>query len=480
MITQFRRNLLLEGLKLFDVVTIIAAYLLAALVIESKTQIRSWIQLLEIRAWIGDFIFLFFFFWAWHIVFSLLGFYRSQRLSSKQREIQKVIKAISLGSVVLWLAGLFYNSFLLSSQFIFLFFAIANILMISGRLILRSALTQARLHGRNLRFLVIVGTNSRAVQIAKDIEARPALGFRLVGFVDDEWNGTGEFGQNRFKRITDIAGFHDYLRHNVVDEVLVGLPIKSFYQRASEIINFCREQGIIVRYLPDIFNPRQKHSSLASFDEEPFETVSIGETDSWRNFVKRILDVSISFILILLLAPLFLVVAILIKTASPGPVFFVQDRVGLNKRKFRLCKFRTMILGAEKMRDELEELNEMSGPVFKISDDPRITAIGRFLRKTSIDELPQLFNVLQGDMSLVGPRPLPLKDYSGFEEDWQRRRLSVLPGMTCLWQIGGRNNMSFDQWMQLDLQYIDQWSLFLDLTILAKTIPAVLKGTGAH
>jgi lipopolysaccharide/colanic/teichoic acid biosynthesis glycosyltransferase len=174
-----------------------------------------------------------------------------------------------------------------------------------------------------------------------------------------------------------------------------------------------------------------------------------------------------------------LVAAIAIKLISPGPVFFLQERMGLNKRRFKILKFRTMVLNAEKLLPDLEKHNEVSGPVFKIRNDPRITPVGRLLRRSSIDELPQLFNVLTGDMSLVGPRPLPIRDYEGFNEDWQRRRFSVKPGITCLWQVNGRSGISFDQWMMLDLQYMDEWSLWLDLKILAKTVPAVVRGSGA-
>jgi lipopolysaccharide/colanic/teichoic acid biosynthesis glycosyltransferase len=168
-----------------------------------------------------------------------------------------------------------------------------------------------------------------------------------------------------------------------------------------------------------------------------------------------------------------------IKLTSPGPAHFAQERLGKNKHRFRMQKFRTMGVNAESQREALEDLNEAQGPVFKIKNDPRVTAVGRLLRKTSLDELPQLYNVLNGDMSLVGPRPLPVKDYEGFDEDWHRRRFSVRPGMTCLWQVGGRSNVSFDRWMELDMEYIDNWSFGLDLRILAQTIPAVLRGSGA-
>ena len=181
-----------------------------------------------------------------------------------------------------------------------------------------------------------------------------------------------------------------------------------------------------------------------------------------------------------MLFPLLLLTACLIKLTSPGPFFFIQERVGLNKRRFRLYKFRTMVADAEKRQAELEPLNEISGPVFKIKNDPRITPIGDFLRTTSIDELPQLINVLKGEMSLVGPRPLPVRDYNGFDQDWHRRRFSVRPGITCLWQVDGPSDIPFQKWMEMDMEYIDQWSLWLDLKILTKTIPAVLQGSGAE
>jgi exopolysaccharide biosynthesis polyprenyl glycosylphosphotransferase len=195
--------------------------------------------------------------------------------------------------------------------------------------------------------------------------------------------------------------------------------------------------------------------------------------------VKRTFDIALSSILLIILLPLFLLVSVLIKLDSRGPVFFIQERVGLNKRRFHLFKFRTMIQDAEHLRDQLAELNEVSGPVFKIKHDPRLTRVGKWLRKLSIDELPQLINVFIGEMSLVGPRPLPVVDYNGFNKDWYNRRFSVRPGITCIWQINGRNNISFDRWMELDMNYIDNWSLSLDLKIILKTIPAVVSCKGA-
>ncbi len=191
------------------------------------------------------------------------------------------------------------------------------------------------------------------------------------------------------------------------------------------------------------------------------------------------MDLAVALVFLVICGPLFALVAIAIKLDSTGPVFFIQERVGLSKRRFRMIKFRTMSMDAEARMKDIEHLNEKTGPIFKIRNDPRITRVGRWLRKTSIDELPQLINVLLGDMSIVGPRPLSVRDALRMEEAWQKRRFSVKPGLTCLWQVSGRSNLSFEQWMQLDLEYIDHWSLGLDASILLRTIPAIVLARGA-
>jgi exopolysaccharide biosynthesis polyprenyl glycosylphosphotransferase len=245
------------------------------------------------------------------------------------------------------------------------------------------------------------------------------------------------------------------------------------------VASLSAHHGIIVRVNSDTFGFNNARWLAEEVDDGHSIATQTGTGEGWPLVVKRTLDIAISFALLVLLSPVFVAVALAIKCTSPGPVFFLQERIGLNKRRFKICKFRTMVPDAERLMSALESRNEASGPVFKIRNDPRITQIGRFLRRTSIDELPQLINVLKGDMSLVGPRPLPVRDYEGFNEDWQRRRFSVKPGITCLWQVNGRNGISFDQWMLLDLQYMDEWSLWLDLKILARTVPAVMRGSGA-
>ena len=200
----------------------------------------------------------------------------------------------------------------------------------------------------------------------------------------------------------------------------------------------------------------------------------------WHGHAKTVMDYSLAGVAILALAPVLLIVAALIKLDSPGPVFFTQYRAGKNKQPFRLIKFRTMVQDAEARQASLETLNEAGGPVFKIRNDPRVTRVGQFLRRTSIDELPQLINVLRGDMSLVGPRPLPFRDVERFQQAWHSRRFSVKPGLTCSWVLAGRSELEFDTWVRLDLDYIDSWSLLRDLRICLQTIPALIRGSGAY
>jgi exopolysaccharide biosynthesis polyprenyl glycosylphosphotransferase len=373
----------------------------------------------------------------------------------------------------------FFRVQMITPAFLAVFWMVASSAIILSRLALREFLRRARIRGRNLRHLVIVGTNSRAVEFARAIESRPELGYHLVGFVDQAWAGNREFERNGRSVVADLDHFADFLRERVVDEVAIALPMKSFYTESARIVAQCQEHGVIVRVLAGLFDLQRGWVNNSHFDGMAVSTLSPHSSDGWPMIGKRLLDIVVSAILLLLLAPIFFLVSVLVKLEMSGPVFFVQDRVGLNKRRFRMFKFRTMVDGAEKKLNDLESLNEADGPVFKIKNDPRITRVGKFLRKASLDELPQLLNVLRGDMSLVGPRPLPLRDYQGFDQDWVRRRFSVPPGITCLWQVNGRSSLSFKEWMELDLHYIDHWSLWLDVKLIAKTIPAVWKGVGA-
>jgi exopolysaccharide biosynthesis polyprenyl glycosylphosphotransferase len=277
-----------------------------------------------------------------------------------------------------------------------------------------------------------------------------------------------------------IAELESVIAQEPVDEVFITLPREKYGRMIDAIVHLCEEQGIIVRVQTEPFDLKIARWQVDELGGVPIVTIRSGPPDSWQLLAKRFLDLCGSAVLLIALAPLLAVVALLIKLDSPGPVLFTQQRVGLNRRRFTLFKFRTMAAGADKQQAILERLNEAQGPVFKIKDDPRITRIGRFLRRYSIDESPQLWNVLKGEMSLVGPRPLPVRDIERIDTQWHKRRLSMKPGVTCLWQVNGRSDVSFDHWVRMDLEYIDKWSLGLDMKILLKTLPAVMKGTGAY
>ncbi len=474
-----RRQILIRAFKLFDLVVLVLSLFLAASLISYPQAIPSLAELLSMRVSVQSVLFVLTFMALWHIIFSLFMLYRSRRLSSPWEEVFDVCKATTVGTFLLFVMAKVMDVGMVTPSFLLAFWALSSLITVLSRLTLRLGLSRLRSGGRNLRFILIVGTNHRAVQIAKEVDTKPGLGYRLLGFVDEEWHGSPRFRKTGYPLISDFDGFASVVRDEAVDEVWIGLPMKTYSRQISEIVALCQKIGIITRLLPGSFSPKLAQWKAESFQGNPVLTQYPASMIGTPVIVKRVMDISIASIVLLSLAPLLLSISLLIKVTSRGPVFFIQERVGLNRRRFHLFKFRTMEPDAEQKQAQIEHLNEVEGPVFKIKNDPRITKIGRFLRKTSMDELPQLFNVLKGDMSLVGPRPLPVRDYRRFYQDKHRRRFSVPPGLTCLWQVNGRHAVSFEEWMNLDLQYIDQWSLDLDFKILLKTIPAVFKGSGS-
>ena len=463
------------------------AFLIAASVVLSELDGVPFTQFLSIRISILNFGIFIGFSLLWYIVFDLSGAYYVRRLGRKKKEIKNIIKMTSLGSFILLVVSVICQIKLVTPLFLMVFWFMITSLAILSRMMVRFISRKSWVSGLNLHNAVIVGTNKRAVEFAQNLERSPELGYRVMGFVDQMWKGSRQFQKSGYPLLADFQNFPTFLRTHAVDEVIVDLPLNTFYQEASYIVGLCVQQGIIVRFLSDslylLFDLKLARAELEEIQDYVILSVYTGAMGGWPIHAKRAFDFLASFLLIILLSPLFLVVAFLIKLTSPGgPVFFVQDRIGLRKRTIKVIKFRTMVPGAEQGLTALERFNEASGPVFKIKNDPRVTVLGRFLRKASIDELPQLFNVLKGDMSLVGPRPLPLRDYAGFSQDWHRRRFSVKPGITCLWQIYGRSSLSlpFEKWMQMDMDYIDRWSLGLDFKILAQTLPAVIHGKGAY
>jgi exopolysaccharide biosynthesis polyprenyl glycosylphosphotransferase len=297
--------------------------------------------------------------------------------------------------------------------------------------------------------------------------------YNVVGVVDDSFVGTAS---TRERYPGGLESLDLLLKENPISVVYCSLPVKSMYEPIQKVISICEQFGVEVRHSSHLFR-----TSIARFDAKQghnYSILSMVRHDSTR-YAKRLIDIVGAGGMLLLALPVMLVCGIAIKLTSSGPIFFSQDRYGLHRRRFRMFKLRTMVVNAEVLQAQLENQNELGGPVFKIRQDPRVTKIGAFLRKTSIDELPQLWNVLTGEMSLVGPRPLAVRDVLKIEDSAQLRRFSVVPGITCIWQVSGRNNTDFDNWIRQDLEYIDKWSLSLDLKILLTTVPAVLWGKGA-
>ena len=321
------------------------------------------------------------------------------------------------------------------------------------------------------------------MQLYREIASQADLGIKVVGFValNDPIGNGGDVAVLKGRIVANKDTFELALKRYAVDEVLFTDTLANF-AIVNELAQISIEEGVRVSLAADLFSLEIFRSDMSNFGGIPLlhYEPSRGAADSSAQLVKRAIDLAVSGLGLVLLSPLLLVIAIGIKLSSPGPVFFRQKRVGLNGRKFTLYKFRSMVKDAARLRGGLSDLNEMDGPVFKIKDDPRVTAFGRWLRRYSIDELPQLFNVFIGDMSLVGPRPPLPSEVSAYQRK-HRKRLSMRPGLTCTWQVSGRNDIpDFNRWAELDLEYIDNWSLLGDLKLLVRTVPAVLSGNGAR
>ncbi len=416
---------------------------------------------------------------AWLTIFNLLVHYETNRLKSLRSQILAVVQAVTAAAFVLMLAASAFEFSRVTREVVVVFWLIAACLCVLIRLLLRWFLMAVRRSGYNSRHLLILGFNEDAARMARRIDANPELGYKIHGFIAEPQGATaGPPVRSPHPVVGSATDLQAILERGPVDELLLCVPLMQQAALVGEAIRLARDLGIVVRLFPD----ESTSQLVARLHIERFEgdyvVTLFREQMLGQLLLKRMVDIVLSLVGLIVLSPLLLAVALAIRLTSPGPVLFAQQRVGMNKRLFKLYKFRSMYVDAEARRRELEHLNEMDGPVFKIKNDPRVTPVGRFIRKTSIDELPQLLNVLRGQMSLVGPRPPLLSEVDQY--DWlYRRRLSIKPGITCLWQISGRNEVTFKQWMEMDKAYIDNWSLWLDLKILVKTIPAVLLSRGA-
>lgn len=415
---------------------------------------------------------------AWLLVTAELGIYRVERVPSATRKIL-VLTAVSLFCLLMASLG---NRFLDARGYEFrelvVFWAIHVVFLIVTRLSLPVVLRYLRLRGMAYKNVLLVGLQDRSFgEVRRLVEGE--LGHRLVGYVD---LGASPAKQNSggsgLERLGSIDELRFVLSSRIIDEVVLALSGKTHFAEIEEVLNVCLEAGVAARAPVMLPVPTGIEPRIAASGTLPMLQFSRYPDRTFELLLKRSFDVAVAVVLLVLLAPIFALIVVSLLIDSSGPVFFLQERFGYHNRRFRLMKFRTMVPSAEALKGSLMSYNEMDGPVFKMRDDPRVTRVGRVLRRLSLDELPQLVNVIKGEMSLVGPRPSVPEEVEAYS--WrQRRRLSVRPGITGLWQVGGRNEVSFDEWIELDLQYIDQWSLAMDFYILLRTVSAVVGGRGA-
>jgi exopolysaccharide biosynthesis polyprenyl glycosylphosphotransferase len=389
-------------------------------------------------------------------LFLLLNYrcYQSIRVKRLPQTLAPVLKAVLVGGFVLMAAFFIFKLEHISRALIIMFLVIDLALLASIRACLYLFSHFVRKKGYNYRSILIVGSGKRADAFASILDRHKEWGLRIIGFVDYDEICARKVDSSRF--IGNLSQLPDILISNQIDEVIFVVP-RSGLDKIEKHVLMCEEIGIKASITADFYSHKLAKPSFEDLQGWPLLAYTpYPRIEEWF-VLKRAFDLAFASVVLLLSAPVLVVVSAAIKLGSPGPVFFRQKRCGMNGRHFNLLKFRTMVADADKMKSSIQHLNEMSGPVFKTKNDPRLTGIGKTLRKYSLDELPQLINVLRGDMSLVGPRP-PLPDEVVKYDIWQRRRLSVRPGLTCVWQVSGRNNIGFEQWMKLDLEYIDNWS----------------------
>jgi exopolysaccharide biosynthesis polyprenyl glycosylphosphotransferase len=405
----------------------------------------------------------------------------AQRLTSPgqvlslRREAFKEIQVAALGVVLLAAAGYLLRLHFVSRPFLLLFGVINGAVLAAARVVERRTPWGRKLAEVPERVVVVVGCGAEAAALARQVLAHRAWGLSLRGLVDPD--GCGRRDVEGFPVLGGVEDLPQLLSEHVIDEVVLAVPTRQLGELEPVLLQ-CQELGVRVRVALQPFPHLQPHVELEALDGTPLLTFATMPTAPLALFVKRVLDVAVASVGLVLAAPLWPLVAVAIRLGSRGPVLYRQVRCGVHGRRFVLLKFRTMVADAEKLQSEVAHLNVMDGPVFKAPTDPRVTPVGRLLRRSSLDELPQLLNVLKGDMSLVGPRPAIPEEVEMYLP-WQRRRLAMKPGITCLWQISGRSQLDFATWMELDLAYIDSWSLWLDLKILLLTVPAVFSGRGA-
>jgi len=410
---------------------------------------------------------------GWVTVLAVNGLYRPRARWTFRSEAVDVLRA-TVVMILVTLAVLFFFKLPdVSRLFLIYLFPITAALTLASRVVLRFGFERLRRRGRNLRYVLVLGAGERGQAFAAKLEGHRELGLRVVGFLDDDATFASS---NRWPYLGPLEQLETVLHDRVIDEVVICLPFTQ-WPLIDAISQLCEQEGKIVRIPIDVLDRAIAAGKVEELDGTPVFSLVAGPDRALALATKRLIDVGVALLVLVLLSPLLAGIAVAIGLDGGRPVLFRQERVGLHGRRFSLVKFRTMVPDAEARRDELDDRNEIQGPAFKVTDDPRITRVGRVLRRTSLDELPQAWNVLIGQMSLVGPRP-PLPGEVVDYDLWHRRRLSMKPGITGLWQVEARRDGDFDQWVEKDLEYIDRWSPWLDIQILLRTIPAMLRAEG--
>ena len=413
----------------------------------------------------------------WVELFSLQKAYSNIRLTSLSGEVTHVLKTVFIGTLILLSFIFVFRIPYIPRSLVAIFGMVNFVFLVLEKYALMELMKVLRKSGFKSKNVLLVGTGDAAERFVELANENLHWGLKFVGFLEFTNQNVGKeiYGIKVIGTGGEVA---EIMHSQPIDEVLVSVS----YEHIGEvwnILNICKLEGVQVRVLSDYFRNITDHIQAEMIDGMPIISVdNVPYRSDWMMFIKRTIDLVGSAILLITLFPILLIVAIAVKFTTPGPIFYEWNVVGLHKKPFTGWKFRTMYTRADQEKHKLSAQNEMSGPVFKMRNDPRITPVGRFLRKYSLDELPQIWSVFKGDMGFVGPRPAGPHELINYKK-WQRRRLSIKPGITCLWQVNGRNDISsFDDWAELDLEYIDNWSLWLDIKIMAKTIPTVLAGKG--
>jgi exopolysaccharide biosynthesis polyprenyl glycosylphosphotransferase len=409
---------------------------------------------------------------GWVAILWSHGAYRLRDRWSLQSDAMVVIRAVG------WLAIATFAFLYLVKQpdvsrlYLVLLFGLLLVATLAARATIRWVFGSAWRRGRNLRSVVVLGTGPTAFSFAKRLEARPELGLAIIGFLGEPTEGLPA----RWAYLGSVDKLPELIHERVVDEVAICLVTED-WALVESIAGLCETEGKVVRMPVPMPHLSIATGHIEDLDGTPVLSMVTGPNATIALAAKRLIDVAFAAIGILVLAPLLGGIAVAIFLADKGPIFYRQERVGLQGRRFHVLKFRSMVTTADKMLPDLLAHNEVNGHAFKLTSDPRVTRVGRFLRRSSLDELPQLLNVVRGEMSLVGPRPPLPGEVAGYDL-WHRRRLSMKPGITGLWQIEGRREREFDRWVQKDLEYIDRWSTWLDIRIMLRTIPALLRAEG--